>query len=210
MNRDRECDVSLNRIPIFPLNAHVFPGGKLKLRLFEQKYLRMVSENSSCSPSFAMAMRSASGQLARQESTELAANDILPLATLVDIVDFEQLDDGLLGITVEGKELVELSNITKDSRGLYLAQCNKITSWQLPVKDTKQILKQNFKLLLAEYQELDELYKQTLTSAEPDELWFLARWLELLPLPARQKMELICQPSPQTAFRQIETLLKQM
>ena len=32
------------RIPLFPLNTVLFPGGPLVLRIFEQRYLAMVKE----------------------------------------------------------------------------------------------------------------------------------------------------------------------
>lgn len=44
-------------IPVFPLNAHILPGGKMRLRIFEPRYLRMVRENVSAEPAFAMAMQ---------------------------------------------------------------------------------------------------------------------------------------------------------
>lgn len=31
-------------LPLFPLNTVVFPGGKLPLRIFEQRYLEMIKQ----------------------------------------------------------------------------------------------------------------------------------------------------------------------
>ena len=31
-------------LPLFPLNTVVFPGGRLPLRIFEQRYLEMVKQ----------------------------------------------------------------------------------------------------------------------------------------------------------------------
>lgn len=32
------------RIPLFPLNTVLFPGGSLSLRIFEPRYLQMVAD----------------------------------------------------------------------------------------------------------------------------------------------------------------------
>ena len=41
-----------SRLPLFPLNTVVFPGGQLPLRIFEQRYLDMVKQAIADSTSF--------------------------------------------------------------------------------------------------------------------------------------------------------------
>ena len=36
--------MNVSQLPLFPLNTVLFPGGPLSLRIFEPRYLRMVSE----------------------------------------------------------------------------------------------------------------------------------------------------------------------
>ncbi|WP_199610682.1 LON peptidase substrate-binding domain-containing protein [Flocculibacter collagenilyticus] len=203
--------MSTQTIPLFPLNAHIFPGGKLKLRIFEARYLRMVRENASNIPAFAMGMMSSKpnqGQFS-----------VLSTATLVKIIDFEQLSDGLLGITIEGIELVCVSNIIQDDDGLRHANYQPIAGWNIPssqlpymlssVNEEKEkvALQQSFSVLLSEYPDLAMLYAN---DNNMPLVWYAARWLEVLPLDAEEKAELITHQSPAPAINVIYSFLKKM
>ncbi len=82
-------------IPLFPLNAVLFPGSTLGLRIFEARYLDMVRECARSGRGFGVCLI-----MQGQEAGEPA----LPAAvgTLASIVDFDTLPDGLLGISVTG------------------------------------------------------------------------------------------------------------
>lgn len=82
-------------IPLFPLNAVLFPGSTLGLRIFEARYLDMVRECARNGDEFGVCLI-----MDRQETGEPA----LPAAvgTLARIVDFDMLPEGLLGISVAG------------------------------------------------------------------------------------------------------------
>ena len=82
-------------IPLFPLNAVLFPGSTLGLRIFEARYLDMVRECARSGRGFGVCLI-----MQGQE----AGDPALPAAvgTLASIVDFDTLPDGLLGISVTG------------------------------------------------------------------------------------------------------------
>lgn len=82
-------------IPLFPLNAVLFPGSTLGLRIFEARYLDMVRECARSGGEFGVCLI-----MDGREAGEPA----LPAAvgTLARIVDFDSLPDGLLGISVTG------------------------------------------------------------------------------------------------------------
>ena len=83
-------------IPLFPLSTVLFPEGELKLRLFEPRYLDMVSECLRMDTGFGICLISA-GKEAGQ------AAEFFSLGTYARIIDFEQMSDGLLGINVRGE-----------------------------------------------------------------------------------------------------------
>jgi Lon protease-like protein len=87
--------VKRHEIPLFPLNAVLFPGSTLGLRIFEARYLDMVRECARSARGFGVCLI-----MQGQEAGEPA----LPAAvgTLASIVDFDTLPDGLLGISVTG------------------------------------------------------------------------------------------------------------
>lgn len=85
----------MKNIPLFPLNAVLFPDGVLPLRIFEPRYLDMISESLKAGSEFGVI-------LIRQgrEAGEVA--QIHDIGTLARIVDFQSNEDGLLEIVVTG------------------------------------------------------------------------------------------------------------
>jgi len=102
-------------LPLFPLNTVLFPGGPLRLRIFEPRYLDMVSrcmrEDSGFGVALIVAGREAGG-----------AAQTVTIGTHARIVDFEQLDDGLLGITARGERRFRIVHAHQESDGLNVAQ----------------------------------------------------------------------------------------
>lgn len=82
-------------VALFPLNAVLFPGGLLGLRIFESRYLDMLRDCARANDAFGVCLI-----LQGQESGTPA----LPAAvgTLAHVIDFDTLPDGLLGISVTG------------------------------------------------------------------------------------------------------------
>ncbi len=89
-------------IPLFPLRTVLFPGGNLPLRLFEPRYLDMVSRCMREGTGFGVVLIR-SGSEARTER-DAQPPDIFSVGTQAVIVDFNQLSDGLLGVVGKGTE----------------------------------------------------------------------------------------------------------
>lgn len=84
------------QLPIFPLTSQVLPEGRMKLRIFEPRYIRLVKDSLQNDAEFVIAMFD-------NDKSPSEEDYIRPYGTSVKIIDFEPRDDGLLGITVEGK-----------------------------------------------------------------------------------------------------------
>ena len=96
--------MSVERFPLFPLSAHLLPEGRMALRIFEPRYVRMVKQACAENKGFVMCMLNANGDKNLNEH-------IHKIGTYAQVVDFDMLDDGLLGIKVAGSHLVEVSSI---------------------------------------------------------------------------------------------------
>jgi len=103
--------VSVNDIPLFPLNAVLFPGGPLSLRIFEQRYLDMVRDCARTGSGFGVCMI-----LHGREAGEAAVP--AAVGTLARIVDFYTMPDGLLGIRAEGGERFHVDRSRVRDNGL--------------------------------------------------------------------------------------------
>lgn len=102
-------------LPIFPLTVNVLPGGYLPLQIFEPRYLDMVKSCMSQETGFCVVLLRG---LNETGSSKLP--DHSPIGTYVEIVDFNQLENGLLGITVQGRYRVKIIDRRKQEDGLIM------------------------------------------------------------------------------------------
>lgn len=102
-------------IPLFPLNAVLFPGSTLGLRIFEARYLDMLRDCARCEGLFGVCLI-----MEGQEAGEPA----LPAAvgTLAQIVDFDTMPDGLLGISVSGGARFRVQKSRVRGNGLVIGE----------------------------------------------------------------------------------------
>ena len=106
---------------LFPLSVNVLPGAYLPLQIFEPRYIDMVSECLANSEGFCIVLFKDDEN---EENNEyLSYHDI---ATYVEIVDFNKLDNGLLGITVQGKYKIRIEDVWKQEDELLLGKIEKI------------------------------------------------------------------------------------
>ena len=106
---------------LFPLSVNVLPGAYLPLQIFEPRYIDMVSECLANSEGFCIV-------LFKDDENE-ENKEYLPhhnIATYVEIVDFNKLDNGLLGITVQGKYKIKIEDVWKQQDELLLGKIEKI------------------------------------------------------------------------------------
>ena len=107
--------------PLFPLSINVLPGALLPLQIFEPRYIDMVTQCLSKSEGFCIVLSREEGY--HEENTDLSYHEI---ATYVEIVDFNQLDNGLLGITVQGKYKIKIEDAWKQADNLLLGRIQTI------------------------------------------------------------------------------------
>jgi len=103
-------------LSLFPLNVNVLPGGYLPLQIFEPRYLDMVKDCMSKEIGFCVVLIKPSN---RSKSESI---DFYKKGTYAEIVDFNQLENGLLGITVQGKYRIEVLEESVQKDGLRLGR----------------------------------------------------------------------------------------
>jgi len=104
-------------LAIFPLTVNVLPGGYLPLQIFESRYLDMVKKCMTRETGFCVVLLR--GSMNQISSSKLP--DHSPIGTYVEIVDFNQLENGLLGITVQGQCRIQILDRRKQEDGLIIA-----------------------------------------------------------------------------------------
>jgi len=164
------------RIPIFPLNTVLFPGGPLPLRIFESRYIDMVS---TC-----MKSDTAFGVLLIKDGDETGLATTYEVGTLAKITDFYQGSDGVLGVTALGQQRFRLMSSDRQPDGLNIGEVELIepeASIPLP-REFRQLPD----MLANVLDDLGLLY-ETQTRHYEDAVWVTYRFMEILPVDLDQK-----------------------
>jgi Lon protease-like protein len=168
---------------LFPLSAHILPEGRMTLRIFETRYVTLVKEACASGKGFGVCMLDAQGD--KHTNTH-----IYPVGTHVKVIDFDLLDDGLLGITVEGQRCFKINTVHTQQDGLRTGNCQWLDTWETPMEQDIKPLDSCLQDIFVKYPELQSLYQQPKFT---DPIWVIYRWLELIPVSAQQKQALIQQ-----------------
>jgi uncharacterized protein len=176
----------MEEIPLFPLNVVLFPGGPLKLRIFEPRYVDMISKCMREGIPFGVAMIVEGAEAGGPATTAT-------VGTSARIVDFEKLPDGLLGITAVGERSFRVRTVRRQPDGLNVAEVEWLEAEPaVPVPDDCG----PFVMLLQQaLPELAPLYDFSPVSYD-DASWVGARLVELLPLPPAEKQQCLEMQDP--------------
>lgn len=107
-------------MPLFPLNTVLFTGGQLPLRIFEPRYIDMVSRCMKAGSGFGVVLiRSGAEIRTQRDQTE---PDIFRIGTEARIEDFNALSDGALGIVARGDRKLRVCSTQVQSDGLLVGR----------------------------------------------------------------------------------------
>jgi len=164
------------KIPLFPLQTILFPGGPLSLRVFERRYLDMVS---SC-----MASDQLFGIILNKPSSTNDKNNFSKIGTLAQIVDWDQGSDGVLGLKVIGKERFILTSHYTDENGLNMGEIEKLEpEKKLLLPEGYVTLSAILETILNEFSDLYASVKKDFNDAS----WVGYRLAEILPIELSQR-----------------------
>ncbi|GIU19930.1 LON peptidase substrate-binding domain-containing protein [Shewanella sp. MBTL60-007] len=182
-------------LPLFPLSVCILPGGFAQLRIFEVRYQRLVKESLNNELGFGVCM------LDEDKKT------LLPIGTRCKIIDFETLEDGLLGITITGVDKFKLDYFKHENDGLKRGKVTIMPSWEpTPIAINQQKLTLVLKELLTHYP--THLSRYNLENFT-DLSWVCQRWLEILPLPLIEKQHCIASNDHRIALSLLDDILKE-
>lgn len=169
-------------IPLFPLPVVLFPDGYLPLRIFEQRYIDMVRECSAQGSCFGVCLVNNS-----EEENRPATH--LRIGTTAEICDFSTLDDGLLGITAQGRQKFVIQKTRMRGNGLLMAEVETLVEPDLvELPDQYSVLS----LIAGRFMEqMGKNYPSFQPQLLQDANWVGYRLAELLPLENNEKQVLL-------------------
>jgi Lon protease-like protein len=181
------------KLPLFPLSLFILPQGIARLRIFEPKYLKMISKASQ-------------GEGFVITSFNEMKSDLHKVwGSWVEIIDFNQGRDGVLEIDVRCKSLINFHAIDKHSDGLLYGEVTLTDHWLITNNDAlTNKLSNSLKSVIKNDPMLTELYAN---ESKVNPRWVVSRWLELLPADMEVKSTFIDKQSFERAKGFIQSII---
>ncbi|MDT7837294.1 LON peptidase substrate-binding domain-containing protein [Aquabacterium sp. OR-4] len=195
----------MSGLPLFPLQMVLFPGGRLGLKVFEARYLDLMSRCLRSGAPFAVVCIHQGSEVQRAGEAPPRFESLGVLARL-DELDAEQ--SGILRVQCQGTRRVQLATPEQQADGLWQAQATPLSDDPvLPVPDalvpSALALGQAIATLAAQGQK---------PFAAPYQLdqagWVANRWCELLPLPLAARQQLMALPDPLARLQLVDEFLR--
>jgi hypothetical protein len=190
----------IRQVPLFPLGSVLFPGGPLALRIFETRYVDMVRRCMRDGTGFVVTLL--------MEGAEAGSTSVSTamIGTEAKIVDFDRLDDGMLGLTCLGVERVRIIETWRAADGLNMAEVEDI-----PADPPTTIPEDCEHLVIALrhlFPQLPSIYGQWLSPHYEDATWVGNRLAELAPFEASIQQGLMEMTDPWARLRYLSPLIR--
>jgi hypothetical protein len=193
-------------LAIFPLNTVLFPGGSLPLRVFEARYVDMVSECMRSGTPFGVCLITRGREVGDAAEHE-------PVGCLARIVDWDVQQQGVLQIRAQGGERFRVGAVRVQKDGLVRADVECLPDDpEAPVPEDLAICS---KLLARIVADLEKRSPESISRAvaEPYAFdsagWVANRLCEILPVPIRAKQKLMELPDPLARLGLVHQFLQQ-
>ena len=192
-------------IPLFPLGTVLLPHGRLPLQIFERRYIDMVAKCMREQTGFGVVWLRQGSEV--DEEGVSGALKIGDYGTLAHIVDWDQLPNGLLGITIEGSHRFHIDEAWIEESGLNVARVELepvLAPEPIPVEGASMVD------VLEGLQRHPEVKRLNL-SVDYEDAWSVCFALtQLLPVGSPLKYELLGLTDISTLIDQLDQLLTEL
>jgi Lon protease-like protein len=190
-------------LALFPLQSVLFPDGLLGLKVFEARYLDLVSACLRAQQPFGVVCLRQGGEAGRD------AIQVEPVGTLAHIQQVDGEQAGILQLRCVGGSRFELTGAPEQQAdGLWRAPVST-----LPQDPAQVPAPQMLATVTALAQAIQSLKGQgNLPFLQPYRLddagWVANRWCEILPIPLAAKQKLMALDSPATRLELVDEYLR--
>ena len=192
-------------LPLFPLRTVLFPDGLLELKIFETRYLDLISRCLREQQPFAVVALK-SGHEARQPNERVELHDV---ATIAELIDVDSTQVGILQVRCRGGARFTIGATHQEPDGLWCADATTPIAADPVVApasahgDIVRGLADAIATLAAQ---------DALPFLEPHRLddagWVANRWCEILPFPLEAKQRLMALEDPLARLEVVDSLLR--
>lgn len=195
-------------LPLFPLRSVLFPGGLLSLRVFETRYLDMITQCMREERAFGVVCLKQGQEVKPAAGVDAQAVLFETLGTLAQVVDVDADTPGLLHLRCSGGSRFECISSRVAPDGLWWA-------------DQARLLDDDAHLSPGLYQAAADALGRALTVLNvrqpglmPHERqldsagWVANRWCELLPIPLAARQQLLALQDPELRLKLVSEYLR--
>ncbi|MDQ6638168.1 MAG: LON peptidase substrate-binding domain-containing protein [Pseudomonadota bacterium] len=190
--------------PLFPLRTVLFPDGLLELKIFEARYLDLMSRCLRESTPFGVVALRTGGE-ARSATGD--AVQLYDVGTLAELIEVDSAQAGILLVRCRGRQRFGVGATRQERDGLWLAETTPIADDPVVPPSPSQA---NVVKSLA-----DAIATLAAQDARPflephrldDAGWVANRWCEILPLPLEAKQRLMTLDDPLARLEVVDSLM---
>ena len=200
--------LTLQSLPLFPLDTVLYPGGVLPLRIFEVRYLDMINRCHRAGAPFGVVSLT-QGREVRQPGSEREA--FAEVGTLAAIDGLEQPRPGLLVIRAVGQQRFRIRSSDQLKHGLWVADVERLDADKaVPVPEDLQPTASALAKVIQSLQD-KSMPPEQMPMQPPWRLddcgWVANRWCELLPMPVALKQRLMQLDNPLVRLELVNDVL---
>lgn len=191
-------------LALFPLQAVLFPEGLLSLKVFEARYLDLMSDCLRDRQPFGVVTLRRGHEVRR----EVEKVEFEPVGCMAEVLDVDSSGAGMLQVRCRGTQRFSVRGSEQQSNGLWVGRVKPIEADppQLPTPelvDCAKGLANTIQMLRA---------KGQVPFLEPyrfeDAGWIANRWCEILPIPVAAKQKLMELSDPMVRLKLVDQFLR--
>ena len=195
------------QIALFPLKSVLFPKGRLPLQIFEQRYINLITQCLRNDEGFGVCLLREGEEVVKPGSRQ----QVHRVGTYAKVVDWDQLPNGLLGVTVEGLHKFNVQDCSYDESQLLMAtvrycDTDYVGEPQLEVSEQQEVLVDLVEQLVSH----PVISKLGMAISYHDLRELGWRLSELVPLSLERKQALLELQDPYQRVEEIEGLIHRM
>jgi Lon protease-like protein len=191
-------------IPLFPLQAVLFPGGLLSLKVFEARYLDLVSDCLRESKPFGVVSLRQGAELRKPGETVVTES----IGTLAELMDVDSAQHGILQVRCRGTQRFEVLSREQQADGLWQAQARLLPDDEamLPTDNLVETVRGLANAIATLKQQGSEPFLKPFLFDNAG--WVANRWCEILPISVAAKQKLMELPDPQVRLQLVDEFLR--
>ena len=194
----------MSEVSLFPLAGVLLPFGRMSLQIFEQRYLDLVRDCMKTDSLFGVVWIQRGAEVAQRGSASPQLGDY---GSTARIIDWDQLPNGLLGLTIQGDQRFDLHSTSVRANGLVVGEVS------MRAASPAAAMEQRWQTLVDVLQSLETHphVQRMALDIDYNDAWQVAYTLiQLLPLDEALKYHLLGIDEVTALMGELDTILNQI